>query len=323
MPFVNEKFLRFALSALGIAALAMFGWKMVDFARNRVAYTGSLGDEDLVRIRRGFSQGESRTTSASHLEEYPAYSVIQDLNITGYVPPIEVDTGPSEPIRRGIRARDLEVPFVQYPSAAWVQPAGAQSVSGSETVPGDLIAVDQEFEVDSHPGVRLLLAKVELDKITLKIVESGEELIVRAGDMPLDMDLLTGGEGEGPATEMPRRPTPEYTAQDDTGIYLVGSADAKDLRGMSEEELLSAVSVRPARNPLTNEVEGLRVQRLNHPAFQRMGLQADDIVMSVNGEPALERDAVIERMRDFEGDLITLEIKRLGGVRTIRYRLPR
>ena len=322
MGFVNEKFLRFVLTVVGVGALALFGYKMVDFVRHPEVYKGGLGDEDLVRIRRGFSQSSVRATPASHLQEYASYAIIQDLNITGYVPPVVIDTGPVQPISRGVSARDLEVPFLQYPNGAWVQPAGAQTTAGSEDVPGDMYLVGQEFEIDTHVGTRLRLEKVEVDKVVIVVVKTGDELVVRAGDMPLNMRDLLGDPNAEQAGNVQQLPPPEYTMADDTGVYRIGTADAKELRLMTEEEVLSAVSVRPARNEATNEVRGLRLQRLNHPVFQRMGLQQDDVVLEVNGKPALDRDEVLRQMREYDGNTVTLRVERLGGVRTISYRLP-
>lgn len=326
MPFVNEKLLRVVLIGVGSVALLMFVLKMVDFVRNKTVYQDKLSSSELTEMRRSFRSSDDQAPSGSHLEEYAAYQVIQDLNITGFIPPIDPVEVESTPTYQGVQAKDFEVPFIQYPNGAWIQPAGAEAAPNSEVLPGDLYAVGQVFELDTRRGTELRLAKVEMDKITIVVVDTEVEIIVRTGDLPLnEKELLgTGMTGaSGVNAVVAQRPPPERTERDDLGIFQVGTADADDLAEMSEEELLASVSVGVARDKLTNEPRGLQLKRINSPLLMRMGLEQGDIVLEVNGQPARSRDGLLSQMRDFQGKSLTVRIERLGGERTLNYRLPR
>lgn len=322
MGFVNEKLIRFVLVALGVGALLLFAARMVDFVRNRDRYQNTLSSAELTEMRRDFRATESEATSGSHLLEYSAYQVIQDLNIYGYVPPVVDPELPVVTEKPGIKATDMEVPFIQFPNAAWIQPAGAQSDSSSEILPGDLYVVGDEFELESKRGSKLRLDRVELDKVVLTNLESEKEIIVRVTDMPINMKELLGMGGEADVA-VAQRAAPERTEVDQTGVYNVGTKDLDDLGELSEEELLASVAVDLDRDELTNEPRGLTLRRINNPILTRMGLEKGDVVLAVNGEPTLSRDELAKRMREFEGESITVRIERLGGVRELKYRLPR
>ncbi len=93
---------------------------------------------------------------------------------------------------------------------------------------------------------------------------------------------------------------------------------------MSQGEILASVPVRVSRDPLSNGVRGLRIRQV--PAgsvFSRLGIKVDDIVLEVNGQPAVDRDQLFESMRQLDTDILQVKIERLGGVRNLTFRLPR
>lgn len=327
MPYVNEKLLRLILVLVGLATLGGFGWKMYDYVQNQDTIISKVS---IAKLESTFGKIESSRVGG-HLLPYENYKVLQDLNVTGYVPPpppppTPVDDKPKPRIAK----EDIEVPLIQYPSAAWIQGRGERA--SDDHIPGDFIVVDQKFELNTKQGLDLKLVAVRKGEVDIEVLDSGDVLTVSAQTYEVDQSKAmvagvdrpsstgSGNTGGGPLDI----PTPEVTEQVQPGMFAVGSSDAKALENMSQEEILASVPVRVARDPLSNEVRGLRIRSVPpNSVFSRLGLQADDIVLEVNGEAATDRDQLFQSMRQMDTDTMVVRVERLGGVRTLTFRLPR
>lgn len=329
MPYVNEKLLRLVLVLVGLATLGGFGWKMYGFVQNQDTI---VVKHSIAKLESTFGKIESSRVGG-HLLHYDNYKVIQNLNITGYVPPPPpppnpVDNKPKPRISEG----DVEVPMIQYPSGAWIQGKGERA--SDNHIPGDFIGLNQKFQLTTKKGLDLKLVAVRKAEIEIKVLDSGEVLTLSAETYQVDQsravvdpkdrtskDPAIGTPGTGGPLDIP---TPQITEQVEPGMFAVGSDDVAALEKMSQEEILASVPVRVARDPLSNEVRGLRIRSVPQGSvFSRLGLQADDIVLDVNGEPATDRDQLFQSMRQLDTEILKVRVERLGGVRTLTFRLPR
>jgi len=166
--------------------------------------------------------------------------------------------------------------------------------------------------------------------VELELVESKEIIKVYALTYEVDAaQVFADGKNRAGATdgntEAVVTVAPDYTKElSEANSYAVGKKDVEVLESMSQEEILSSLPHRVQRDPLSNEVIGLRIKSVPaNSVFERLGLRADDIVLDVNGEPATNRDQLFESVKNLDTNLITVRIERLGGVRTLSYRLPR
>lgn len=326
MPFVNEKLLRLVLVLVGLGTLGGFGWKMYGFVQNQ--------DTIVRKLSMGKLEGTFGDTQSSrvdgHLMKFENYKVLQSLNITGYVPPPpKVEDPVIDKPKPRISEEDLEVPWIQAPTAAWIQGRGERAVD--DIIPGDLRIIGEKFELKTKEGLELELVAIRPGEIEVKVVDSGKLLKVQSLAYTVDQARVfataaggtTGGTGTQDGDQASRF-VPEQTEQVEPGIYAIGSEDAATLEGMSQEEILASVPVRVYRDPLSNEVRGLRIRQV--PAgsvFSRLGIKVDDIVLEVNGQPAVDRDQLFESMRQLDTDILQVKIERLGGVRNLTFRLPR
>lgn len=325
---VNEKLTRFLLVTVGLLGFGAFGWKLYGYVQNQDALNRAL---DIEKLEKTFgSLGSSGT--GSHLQTYANYAVLQDLNITGYVePPPEVVVNENTGPKPRISASDIEVPMIQFPNAAWIQARGARVAN--DVIPGDFRVLGDRFEIDTKEGIKLELLAVRVGEIDIKVIETEEILTIRGEEYEVDAGQYligageqsgTGGEGVTGTGGLVVQSTPEQTMLTAPGNYQVGTADVRAIEKMSQEEILAAVPVRPARDPLSNEVRGLRIKSVQPgTVFDRLGLRADDIVLEVNGLPAVDRDQLFQELRSLGGDTLTVKVERLGGVRSLTYRLPR
>ena len=321
MPFVNEKLLRLVLGLVGVAALAVFAWKIFDFIRNQDTLLDRLDAADRRAIAAKF-EAQTGQSSGSHLQVYEAYQVVQDLNITGWEEPPPPPPEPDEPVYSVLRPSEVSVPFIQHPTFAYIQPAGASGSADGVEVPGDLYALGQEFELESKPGLKLKLHKIDADGIVLVVNDTDE---VRVNTVNMEVDAAGIFAGDVPLTTEQEAfvYVPERTELNQTtGVYEVGTKDVAELEGMTEEELLSSVTLRPSRDQLSGQPDGVIVARVNHPIFDRLGLQKEDVVTAINGQQVLNRDEIAEMVRNLSGPTLEITIRRLGGERTLSYRLP-
>lgn len=324
---MNEKLTRFLLVTVGLLGFGAFGWKLYGYVQNQDALNRAL---DIEKLEKTFGHLNAAGTG-SHLQTYANYAVLQDLNITGYVePPPEVVVNENTGPKPRISASDIEVPMIQFPNAAWIQARGART--SDDKIPGDFRVVGDIFEIETKEGLELKLVEVRVGEIDIKVLETeklltirGEEYEVDAGQYLLTPEGEQGEGGENPSTTNggPQGP-PAQTQVTAPGSYQVGTADVKAIESMSQEEILAAVPVRAARDPLSNEIRGLRIRSIPPGSvFDRLGLRADDIVLDVNGLPAVDRDQLFNELRTLGSDTLTVKVERLGGVRTLTYRLPR
>jgi hypothetical protein len=325
MPFVNEKLLRFVLVLAGIGTLLGFAWKMYDFVQNRDEITRAL---DISKLEEGIDPVDG-TTLGTHLKRYEQYKVLQDLNITGYVaPPPEIENPTEAVVTAILAAEDVEVPMIQSPNAAWVQGRG-------ETAKGDKFAgafrvIGETFELPNKVGLKLRLKTVQPGWIEIEAIESGEVVTVYALTYEVDAahvfagtERAEGAGGDAGSGEGPVFVNPTVTRETEPYSYAVGKDDVKALESMSQEEVLSSLPHRVHRDAMSNEIDGLRIVSVPpNSIFERLGLRADDIVMEVNGQPATDRDQLYESMRKLDTNTLKVRIMRLGGVRTLTFRLP-
>lgn len=326
MPYVNEKLLRFVLVLIGLGTLGGFGWKMFGFVQNKDTIVSKLS---MARLEGTFGADGASSRKGGHLFRYEKYKVLQDLNITGYVaPPPVVEDEEIEKLKPRISTEDVLVPWIQAPTAAWIQ--GRTERASDEHIPGDLITVGSKFELGDKEGLELKLIAVRSGEIEIEVVEGGKTFIVQSGAYDVDQGRVFVADSAQPSTD----PTgdggviayvaPEETMQVDPETYAIGTNDVRELEKMSQEEILSSVPVRVARDPLSNKVRGLRIRSVpENSVFSRMGIKADDIVLEVNGQPAVDRDQLFRSMRELDADKVVVKVERLGGVRTLTFRLPR
>jgi hypothetical protein len=315
---VNEKLLRLLLSSVGLLALGGFGLQIKDFMVNRDVLMRPV---DITRIENTFGRLDS-SQLGGHLLAFENYKVLQTLNVTGYVPPppeVEIEDQPQ--VNQIIAADDFVVPFIQYPSGAWIQGVG-EVVTGDE-FPGDFYAVGDKFELATKPGVRLRLAAVESGAVNINLVEGDASVTVPVSTYEVDSSQIIVRGPNGELVDGREIVVPQRTRMTEPDHYAVGSADASELEQMSQEQVLAAVPVRTERDPFTNEVKGLRIRSVQpNSVFARMGVQADDIVLEVNGVTAADRQQLFTSLQSMSGGNVEVKIERMGGIRTLFFTVP-
>jgi type II secretory pathway component PulC len=213
------------------------------------------------------------------------------------------------------------VPFIQYPSGAWIQGVG-EVVSGDE-FPGDFYAVGEKFELSTKPGVKLRLMAVESGAVKIDLVEGDASVTVPVSTYEVDSSQIIVRGPDGKLVNGSDVVVPERTRMTEPDHYSVGSADASEIEQMSQEQVLAAVPVRTERDPFTNEVKGLRIRSVQpNSVFARMGVQADDIVLEVNGVTATDRQQLFTSLQNMPGGNVEVKIERMGGIRTLFFTLP-
>jgi hypothetical protein len=315
---VNEKLLRLLLSSVGLLALGGFGLQIKDFMVNRDVLMRPV---DITRIENTFGRLDS-SQLGGHLLAFENYKVLQTLNVTGYVPPppeVEIEDQPQ--VNQIIAADDFVVPFIQYPSGAWIQGVG-EVVIGDE-FPGDFYAVGDKFELATKPGVRLRLAAVESGAVNINLVEGDASVTVPVSTYEVDSSQIIVRGPDGELVDGREIVVPQRTRMTEPDHYAVGSADASELEQMSQEQVLAAVPVRTERDPFTNEIKGLRIRSVQpNSVFARMGVQADDIVLEVNGVTAADRQQLFTSLQSMSGGNVEVKIERMGGIRTLFFTVP-
>lgn len=329
MSFVNEKFLRLLLVLVGVGALGAFGWRVYDYWKHKEEI---LRPVDLAGLQE--RAGGGPRVEQGHLKPYQEYAVIETLNITGKDPPQPVVVEPPKPPPARLTERDLQVTYIQFHAtdhpfnAAWITPTEEASAASAATdaVPGDLYQVGQKVHIKSKKDLEVRVKRIEAERVLVsfgKDENAGEVLLTMAS---FDLPEHSVSSLLGPPTErgaVPPRSVPVETRLNDAGDFEIGKSDAAYFQKLSQEELAAAVPVKPDRDRLSNEVRGLRIQSVpeNSP-FARLGLRADDVVLEVNGMPAVNRDDLIQALRQLDVNTIEVKVERLGALRTLRYRLP-
>ncbi|MBC8369817.1 MAG: PDZ domain-containing protein [Planctomycetes bacterium] len=316
---MNEKLLRLVLSSVGLIALGGFGLQIKDFILNRDALMRPV---DITRLENTFGRLDS-SQLGGHLLAFENYKVLQELNITGYVappPPVDVDDNPK--VHQVIAASDFVVPFIQYPSGAWIQAVGESATDGNS--PGDFYVVGDKFELSSKPGVELRLAGLSNGAVDVELVNGDVTVSVAVSTFEVDSTQIIVQQPDGTLVNKGQSTAPQRTRMTEPNHYAVGSQDIIELEQMSQEQVLSAVPVRPERDPFTNQIKGLRIRSVQpNSVFARMGVNADDIVLEVNGVPATDRQNLFNSMQSMTGGRVEVKIERMGGVRTLYFALPK
>jgi hypothetical protein len=328
MPWVSEKFLRLLLVLVGVAALGAFGWRVYDYWQRKGEI---LRPVDIGKLQE--KAGGGPRVDPGHLLPFPEYAVIEKLNVTGKDPPRPVVAEPPKPPAARLSERDLQLTFIQYAgedatsNAAWLTPADEKPDPNSDRVPGDLYQTGDRVRIDSKKDLEVRVRKIGADEVLLGFGagETAGELVLRMGTYELPDDAVRSLLGAPTKSQDAEtfRPPPAETRLNDAGDFEIGRGDAAFFEKLSPEELAAAVPVKPDRDRLSNEVRGLRIQSVpDNSPFSRLGLRADDVVLDVNGQPAVSRDDLLRQLREFRGQSIEVRIERLGAPRVLRYRLP-
>ncbi len=325
---MSYKLLRFLLTLVGIASLAGFGWSFYDFIIHKAEYNQPLTSEGLKSLNKKVKPPK-RGQVSGHLESWNDgnYDQIFKLNVIGYVKPEKVESGPTEPVKPKPRfgPDDVTLSSIMYSdggiSAAYLIPAGAEPTGGLPT--GDYYLVGDAFEVPSKPGVKLKVEAIRETEVDLATTE-GEDAFTLAMEIS-EVDpsqVFLDGSIEGPIGN--KRVFPKETEMIALDDYVVGTEDVAKYKEMADDQIFSEVRVQQARDAQFN-VRGLRISSIKPGSlFERVGLQEDDVVLSVNGFPAKDRADLLSHLRNAEpADVVQVNIERRGGKRTLTYRLPR
>ncbi len=329
MGLVNERILRLLLVLVGLGALGAFGWRIYDYWKHKDSL---LQQVDIARLQE--KAGGGPRVDPGHLLPYTEFAVIETLNVTGKEKPVIEGPKPPPPPVAKLSERDLIVTFIQYAgkghpaNAAYITPVEETAEENSANVPGDLYVVGERVAIKSKKDLEVRVKRIGEVEVLVGYGQgegAGElTLTIAAYDLPQGTasSLLGNPESADPSPSQ-LRTVPDETRLNDSGEFEVGSADVAYFEKLSQEEIVAAVPVRPDRDRLSNEIRGLRIQSVpeNSP-FSRLGLRADDVVLEVNGTPALNRDDLLRAMRATQVTTLEVKIERVGAVRTLRYRLP-
>jgi len=329
MRLVNEKFLRLLLVLVGLAALGAFGWRIYEYWRQK---NDLLQPVNLSKLQE--QAGGGPKADPGHLLPYTEFAVIETLNITGKEPERPAEFIPPPPPAARLTENDLLVVYIQYYgeghslNAAYIQPSDEKPDDTKDDAPGDLFKAGSKIPIKSKKELDVRLTRVEPEHVVIGFGEGAD-----AGELTLGistyavpqstLDSLVGAKRETDDPGNEARAVPSETRMNEAGDFEVGSSDAAYFEKLSQEEVIAAVPVKPDRDRLSNQVRGLRIQSVpeNSP-FARLGLRADDVVLEVNGVPALNRDDLLQALREVNAKTIEVKVERLGAVRSLRYRLP-
>jgi len=328
MPLVNEKFLRLLLVLVGVAALGAFGWRIYDYWREK---DNLLQPVNISKLQEKAGGGPRQ--DPGHLLPYPEFAVIETLNVTGKEPERKDDPIPPPPPAAKLSERDLLVLMIQYvadghpDNVAYIQPSDEKPDESKDDTPGDFFRAGDRIPIQSKKALDVRLTRVEAEKVVIGYGEgeNAGELTLGISTYAIPESTLASlvGTRNPDAAASEARSVPAETRLNEAGEFEVGSGDAAYFEKLSQEEVIAAVPVKPDRDRLSNEVRGLRIQSVpeNSP-FSRLGLRADDVVLEVNGTPALSRDDLLQALRAASTKTIEVKVERLGAVRSLRYRLP-
>lgn len=322
---MSYKLLRLLLGLVGVAALGGFGWTFYDFIQNKGSYNNPLTQSDLTRWQKDIPPAP--TSFKHHLPDWTgAFDSVHKLNVYGKLPEV-VDTGgnePPPPPPPRFSENDVTVAMIIASAAnpgAYLIPAGAQPDGGLPE--GDFYSVGDKVRIPAKQNAELKVVAIEAGQVTLATLDDEDSFTVRLASEDLDSSNVLFDEApEG--TESFEAPTVRETRSVGLDEYEIGSDDLEELREMSDDQVYSAVRVQPARDAL-QKVRGLRITSIQSGTlFERVGLKKDDVVLSVNGIPAVDRADLLAKLRKAEpSQRVSVEIERRGGQRTLTYRVPR
>lgn len=325
---MSYKLVRLVLSVIGLAALGGFGWTFYDFIQNKAEYNQPVTQADMNRWSREIPPPPTRFKV--HVPEWsPGFNVVHELNVTGELPPDPVegggDTEPPPPPPR-FSPDDVTVALIiagAEAPGAYLIPSGAEERNGIP--PGDFYGVGDTLVVPAKQNAELKVVAIRDREVELATLDDADSFTVS----------LASAEGEGPTVVFDEAPAeaaaasgataaPRETTEIRTDEYRIGLNDLEQLEEMQDDEIYAAVRVQPARDAVQN-VRGLRITSIQSGTmFDRIGLEEDDVVLSVNGIPAVDRADLLQKLRDAPpSGVVRVEIERRGGARTLTYRVPR
>ena len=323
---MSYKLLRYLLSLVGIASLAGFGWSFYDFIINKAEYNQPLTSLDLKNLNKKV-RPPKRGQVSGHLKKWEGnYDQVYKLNVTGYVKPEEPSSASTEVEKPKPRfgPDDVTLSSILYSSgqhsAVYLIPSGAVSLAGMPI--GDYYISGDPFEVPAKPGAELKVMEIREAEVDLATPEGEDSftLALLVNDIDPTAVILDGGEEPG----VVKRNFPKQTEMVALNEYVIGTQDLDILQEMPDDKIISAVRVQPARDA-NHQVRGLRITNIQSGSlFERIGLQKDDVVLSVNDYPAKDRGELISHLRKAEPrEVVQVHIERRGGRRTLTYRVPR
>jgi hypothetical protein len=323
---VSYKLIRFLLTLVGIASLAGFGWSFYDFIIHKAEYNQPLTSEGLKGLNKQVKPPKQGKVS-DHLDDWLGnYDQLYKLNVIGYVEVPKVESGPIEPVKPKPRfgPDDVTLSSIIFskggPSAAYLIPAG--DVPQGVIPTGDYYLVGDSFEVPSKPGVSLKVKAIRESEVDLETTEGEDGFTLAMLVSEVDAGVIMDGSVEGPIGN--KRAFPKETEMIAIDDYVVGTEDLEKYRTMADDQIFSEVRVQQARDAQLG-VRGLRITSIKSGSlFERIGLQQDDVVLSVNGFPAKDRADLLSQLRNAAPqDSVSVSIERRGGKRTLTYRIPR
>ena len=324
---MSYKLLRFLLTLVGIASLGGFGWSFYDFIIHKTEYNQPLTSEKLKDLNKQVRPPKQGQISG-HLEKWNGnYDDIYKLNVYGYVKPPEVTTGPTAPVKPKPRfgPDDVTLSSILYSSknhsAVYLIPAGAEPQGALPA--GDYYLVGDRFSVPAKPGAKLEVLAIRETEVDLATPEGEDAFTLAMVISEVDPGTIITSDGTESATG-PKRSFPKSTEMVAIDDYAIGTQDIQDLKDMPDDQIFSAVRMQPARDA-NLQVRGLRITSIQSGSlFERVGLQADDVVLSVNQYPAKDRADLLRHLRNADpSDTVQVNIERRGGQRTLTYRIPR
>ena len=318
---VSYRFVRFVLGFGSLVAFAGLGWTLFDYLQNKDLLEARF---DYVALERTF-RAPDRSSLEGHLKESGRYRILHEMNITGKVEVVDDGLAAELPPPPPVGPEDVEVRYIQFvqnsPSATCAYLVDASNRVPSDLVPGDFRFIGDVFELESKPGVSLKVEAIRKEEVDLRVLTEEEPFTVRTGEDDVDTSGLVTLGGADEFRPVP----PQNTRMSEPGIYEIGVDDMKGMSGMEEDQILAEVRMRKDRDPITQEVRGLRIQGLSEDSiFSRQGLLEDDVILSVNGFAASDRSALLRHLRAMKNpSSLEVEVLRFGSRRTLTYRLPR
>ena len=318
---VSYRLVRFVLGLGSVLAFCGLGWILFDYLQNKATLEARLDYSALERTFRVPDKGSLE----GHLKDSVRYRLLHEMNVTGLVKATDSGLGTHLPPPPPVGPEDLEVRYIQFvpeaPASTCAYLVDSGNFSLSDVVTGDFRFLGEVFELESKPGVSLKVEAIRKEEVDLRVLTEDEPFTVRTGEDEIDTTglLTVGGVGEF------RPVPPKKTRTREPGVFEVGIDDFKDMSGMEEDQILAQVRMRRDRDPVTQEVRGLRIQGLGKDSvFARQGLIEDDVILSVNGFPASDRSKLLKHLREMKNPTsLEVDVLRFGSRRTLTYQLPR